>query len=176
MVSVMVMTPIHMHHGQASLEMIGLVISVHVAGMFAFSPVHGVAGRPGRAIPVVIGGGVTLLVAVAFAGTSAAGHSAGLTSGCSCSGWAGRRAWSPARHWSPRRCRARTGRAAQGSSDLLMGLSAAAGGAVAGLVVGTLGYGVLNAMASVLAVALLAATAHPSVRSNGGTSAATRAD
>jgi MFS family permease len=66
--------------------------------------------------------------------------------------------------------------AAQGASDLLMGLSAAAGGAVAGLVVGTLGYGVLNAMASALALALLAATAHPSVRSNVGTSTPTRAD
>jgi hypothetical protein len=45
-----------------------------------------------------------------------------------------------------------------------MGLSAAAGGAVAGLVVGTLGYGVLNAMASILVFVLLAATAHPGVR------------
>jgi hypothetical protein len=43
----------------------------------------------------------------------------------------------------------------QGSSDLLMGLAAAGGGAVAGLVVGRLGYGVLNAGASVLAVTLL---------------------
>jgi hypothetical protein len=47
---------------------------------------------------------------------------------------------------------------------------------MAGLIVGTLGYGVLNAMASALALTLLAATAHLSVRSNGGTSAVTRAD
>ncbi|HSI92210.1 MAG TPA: MFS transporter, partial [Jiangellaceae bacterium] len=49
MVSVMVMTPIHMDHGHASLTIIGLVISIHIAGMFAFSPVMGwLADRLGR--------------------------------------------------------------------------------------------------------------------------------
>ena len=176
MVSVMVMTPIHMQHGHASLELIGLVISVHVAGMFAFSPVMGwLTDRIGR-VPVIAGGGVTLLVAVTLAGTAQEGHSAELTAGLFLLGLG----------WSACLVAGSTlvtegvpgpdRPAAQGASDLLMGLSAAAGGAVAGLVVGTLGYGVLNAMASVLALALLAATAHPSVRSNGGTSAATRAD
>jgi hypothetical protein len=37
MVSVMVMTPIHLQPRHATLELIGLVISVHVVGMFAFS-------------------------------------------------------------------------------------------------------------------------------------------
>src|ERR671913_202893 len=81
MVSVMVMTPIHMDHGHASLEIIGLVISVHIAGMFAFSPVMGwLADQIGR-IPVVAGGAVALLASVALAGTSTVGHSAGLTAG-----------------------------------------------------------------------------------------------
>jgi MFS family permease len=125
---------------------------------------------------VIAGGGVTLLVAVTLAGTAQEGHSAELTAGLFLLGLG----WSAClvagstlvTEGVPGADRP----AAQGASDLLMGLSAAAGGAVAGLVVGTLGYGVLNAMASVLALALLAATAHPSVRSNGGTSAATRAD
>jgi MFS family permease len=176
MVSVMVMTPIHMQHGHASLELIGLVISVHVAGMFAFSPVMGwLADRIGR-IPVIACGGVTLLVAVALAGTAQEGYSAALTAGLFLLGLG----------WSACLVAGSTlvtegvpvadRPAAQGGSDLLMGLSAAGGGAVAGLVVGTLGYGVLNAMASVLAVALLAATAFVSVGSNGGTAAVTRAD
>jgi MFS family permease len=176
MVSVMVMTPIHMQHGHASLELIGLVISVHVAGMFAFSPVMGwLTDRIGR-IPVVAGGGVTLLVAVTLAGTAQEGHSAELTAGLFLLGLG----------WSACLVAGSTlvtdgvpgadRPAAQGASDLLMGLSAAAGGAMAGLIVGTLGYGVLNAMASALALTLLAATAHLSVRSNGGTSAVTRAD
>ena len=48
MVAVMVMTPLHMEHGGAELRIIGVVISVHVLGMFAFSPLVGHARRPGR--------------------------------------------------------------------------------------------------------------------------------
>jgi MFS family permease len=67
-VSVMVMTPIHMLPRHATLELIGLVISVHVVGMFAFSLVMGwLADRVGR-VPLIAGGGVTLLVAVALTG------------------------------------------------------------------------------------------------------------
>ncbi|MBD0293011.1 MAG: MFS transporter [Jiangellaceae bacterium] len=158
MVSVMVMTPIHMQHGQATLELIGLVISVHVAGMFAFSPVMGwLADRIGR-IPVVAGAALTLLVAVALSGTSSEGHSAGLTAGLFLLGlgWSGCLVAGSTLLTEGVPVSERP--AAQGASDLLMGLSAAAGGALAGLVVGTLGYGLLNAFASVLALGLLLAT------------------
>ena len=61
MVGVMVMTPLHMEHGGADLRIIGIVISVHVLGMFAFSPVVGwLADRLGRE-PVLGAGGVVLL-------------------------------------------------------------------------------------------------------------------
>ena len=164
MVSVMVMTPIHMQHGQATLELIGLVISVHVAGMFAFSPVMGwLADRFGR-IPVVAGGGVTLLVAVALSGTSHEGHSVGLTVGLFLLGLGWSACLVAGSTLLTEGVPAADRPATQGASDLLMGLSAAAGGAVAGLVVGTLGYGVLNAMSSVLVFVLLAATASPRVR------------
>ncbi|HEU4543476.1 MAG TPA: MFS transporter [Jiangellaceae bacterium] len=159
MVSVMVMTPIHMDHGHASLTVIGLVISIHVAGMFAFSPVMGwLADRVGR-LPVIALGGIVLLVSVALAGTAPEGHSAGLTAGLFLLGlgWsaclvAGSTLLSESVALEERPV-------VQGSSDLLMGLAAAGGGAVAGLVVGRLGYGVLNAGASVLAAAILAGVA-----------------
>ncbi len=165
MVSVMVMTPIHMDHGHASLEIIGFVLSVHIAGMFAFSPVMGwLADQVGR-IPVVAFGGVALLAAVTLSGTSTEGHSAGLTAGLFLLGlgWsaclvAGSTLLTEAVPIEDRP-------AAQGSSDLLMGLAAAAGGALAGVVVGTLGYGLLNAGAALLVVALLLATANPAARS-----------
>ena len=51
MVTVMVMTPVHMKHvshGEVSLTVIGFVISIHVVGMYAFSPVVG-ALKIGRA-------------------------------------------------------------------------------------------------------------------------------
>ena len=63
MVAIMTMTPVHMrahHHGLAA---VGLVISVHIAGMYLPSLVTGVlVDRVGR-IPVAVAAGVTLLLA-----------------------------------------------------------------------------------------------------------------
>jgi len=42
MVSIMVMTPVHMSHTDVALSVIGLVIRVHVLGMYALSPIVGV--------------------------------------------------------------------------------------------------------------------------------------
>ncbi len=42
MVLVMVMTPVHMQHHGMTLELVGVVISLHVLGMYALSPVLGV--------------------------------------------------------------------------------------------------------------------------------------
>lgn len=152
MVSVMVMTPIHMNHGGASISIIGFVISVHVLGMFAFSPVVGwIADRIGP-VTTILAGLVVLVGAVVLSGTSHEGHSVALTAGLFLLGLG----------WSfvtisgsvlltdvvPLSARP----AVQGASDLLMGLAAAGGGALAGLVVGWLGYGVLNVGAGVLLV------------------------
>lgn len=65
MTSVMVMTPVSMNHEGMSLELVGIVISVHIVGMYAASPVFGwLADRIGsRAVATV---GVGLFV-VAFA-------------------------------------------------------------------------------------------------------------
>jgi MFS family permease len=164
MVSVMVMTPIHMDHGHASLRVIGFVISVHIAGMFAFSPVMGwLSDQVGR-IPVLAGGGMALLASVALSGTSAEGHSIGLTLGLFLLGLGWSACLVAGSTLLTESVPVEVRPAAQGSSDLLMGLAAAAGGALAGVVVGTLGFGVLNAGAAVLVVALLLATTHPAAR------------
>ena len=155
MVSVMAMTPIHMDHGHASLEVIGFVISVHIAGMFAFSPVMGwLSDRVGR-IPVIAGGLIVLLASVALSGTAPEGHSAGLTAGLFLLGlgWsaclvAGSTLLSESVAVDERPV-------VQGASDLMMGLAAAGGGAIAGVVVGQLGYGILNAGAAILVASLL---------------------
>ncbi len=151
MVSVMVMTPIHMDHGGASLEVIGLVISGHVLGMFALSPVVGLLVDRFDS-PRVIGlGGLILLAALVLAGLSAPGASAGLGIGLFLLGLG----------WSFGTVAASTLLTAatpvvhrprvQGMVDMTTGFTAAAFGAVAGVVVGTLGYGWLNAGAAVLA-------------------------
>ena len=41
MVSIMAMTPIHLLHHGATLTIVGLTISLHIAGMYALSPVFG---------------------------------------------------------------------------------------------------------------------------------------
>ena len=82
MVGVMIMTPVHMGHAGGAegttLRLIGLVISVHVAGMYFFSPLVGwLADRAGRRTTVAVGGGL-LLAAAALAGDRWCGTSGSL--------------------------------------------------------------------------------------------------
>jgi MFS family permease len=64
MVGVMVMTPVHLEHHGAALQVVGLTISLHIAGMYALSPLMGrAADRIGR-VPVVLAGMAQLAVAV----------------------------------------------------------------------------------------------------------------
>lgn len=150
MVSVMVMTPVHLRHHDASLRIIGLVISVHVAGMFALAPVVGwLTDRLGR-LPVVLLAQVLLVAAVAVGGTAAAhAHTViavallllGL--GWSCALVSGSTLLSES---VPDDARP----SVQGAADFVMGMSGAAGGALAGAVVAGPGYGALNALAGLL--------------------------
>ncbi len=56
MVSVMAMTPIHLLHHGATLTIVGLTISLHIAGMYAVSPVFGLlADRWGRLRTIALG-------------------------------------------------------------------------------------------------------------------------
>jgi MFS family permease len=89
MVAVMTMTPVHMRHGGAELEVVGLVISVHIAGMYAASPLVGwLVDRAGR-VPVVYVAQTLLLLSVVVSG-GLAHSSTALAIGCSCSASAGR--------------------------------------------------------------------------------------
>ncbi|WPO74477.1 MFS transporter [Streptomyces sp. KN37] len=157
MVSIMVMTPVDLGHHGASLQLVGLVISGHIAGMYAFSPVMGwLADRFGRLS--VIGLTVGLLSCAALlAGTAGPSHgqtaaglfvlglgwSAGLVSG---SALLTDSVAQPARA------------AVQGLSDLTMNAAAGIGGAVAGLIVARASYGWLNLVGAciLLPVAALA--------------------
>jgi MFS family permease len=155
MVSVMAMTPVELGHHGASIDLVGLVISGHIAGMYAFSPLMGrLSDRVGRLSG--IGLAVGLLAGAAFlAGTAGGSHgrialglfvlglgwSAGLVSGSAL-----------LTDSVPQPARA----AAQGLSDLAMNTSAGIGGAVAGLVVAEASYGWLNFTAACLLIPLAA--------------------
>lgn len=151
MVSVMIMTPLHMSHGHASLEVIGLVISLHVVGMYAFSPVTGWAvDRWGGRVVIGIGSAV-LLTSSVLAASTAEGHSAVLTValvllglGWSCTLIAGSTLLTAA---IPLRQRPE----AQGLADVAMGLAGGGGGAAAGVVVDAWGFPALAVVAGGLA-------------------------
>lgn len=154
MVAVMVMTPLHMTHGQAEIELVGLVISLHILGMYGLSPVAGQLTDRVGAPRVVLLGVLVLVLACVLAGISPDGHTTTLTLGlvalglgwsCTMVAGSGTVAGSV-----PVRERA----AVQGAADLVMGLSAAAAGALAGVVMQFLGYGVLCLLAGGAAVAL----------------------
>ncbi len=141
MVAVMVMTPVHMAHVDVTLTVIGLVISVHVLGMFAFSPIVGsLSDRLGRVRVIQIGLGILIISAVisGFARADDA-YTLGvglflLGLGWSCTLIAGSALLSESV--------ADTFKASsQGASDLVMNLAGAGGGAVAGVIIGTLSYG-----------------------------------
>lgn len=157
MVTVMIMTPLHMEHGGAELEVIGFVISVHVLGMFAFSPVMGwAADRLGRSA-VMVGGGAVLLVSLALCGSSPEGSSWQILTGLFLLGLG----WSAATVAASTVIADRTPIEArtdvQGTSDMAMALTAAGGGGLAGVVVGSLGYAALALLAALLALGVVVA-------------------
>jgi MFS family permease len=62
MVVVMTMTPLHMTEHGHGLAAVGLVLSAHTAGMFAFSPISGwMAQRLGNVTTILMGVGVLAL-------------------------------------------------------------------------------------------------------------------
>ena len=160
MVGVMVMTPVHMGHAGgsdgATLQVIGLVISVHVAGMYLFSPLVGIlADRAGRRATVAVGG-LLLLAAAALAGTAAPGAAVQLGIGLlllglgwSCGLIAGSTLVSES-------VGADLRPTAQGGTDLLMGLGAALAGVVGGPLLAVGGFGLVCAVSAVLVLPLAA--------------------
>ena len=65
MVGLMAMTPLHiMHHGGTE-GIVGITLSLHIAGMYALSPVFGLlASRLGRIPVIVVGWGIFLIAIV----------------------------------------------------------------------------------------------------------------
>lgn len=74
MVALMAMTPLHLMHHGGSPEIVGVTLSLHIAGMYAFAPVFGfLASRWGR-VPVIVLGWAMLLFASAISYLSGPSH------------------------------------------------------------------------------------------------------
>lgn len=169
MVAVMSMTPVHIrgagHDAAHTLRIVGIVISLHIAGMYAFSPVMGwLSDRLGRRV-VILGGIVALVAACAVAGT--AGHDTTMLAvglvflglGWSATMIAGSALLSQS---VPQELRP----SAQGLSDLVMGLAAAGAGALSGVVVYAWNYPRLTLFAAIatLPLGVLALAKHSAPR------------
>lgn len=166
MIAIMTMTPVHMDHHGADLRLIGLVISLHIAGMYVLSPLFGLATDRWGAVPVIVVGG-TVLLAAALLVIGVEEHDWRLTVGLVLLGlgWsAGLVAGSALLAGVADEHRT----IVQGTSDVSMNLGGALGGLVGGAVVAVADFGALAAVSAVLLLAyltLVVATARRAGRS-----------
>lgn len=156
MVSVMSMTPVHLIAHGADLTVVGFTISLHVAGMFAFSPLFGWSSdRLGR-IPTILMGQLLFAVAILVIALGELSNTA-VAVGLVLLGLG----------WSASTVAASalvsdlvTGTARvrmQGRSDTVMSVAGAVGGASAGPVLALVGYAGLAWLVGILVLGLILA-------------------
>ena len=146
MVSVMAMTPVHLQHMGYDIVIVGFTISLHIAGMYALSPLMGyLADKLGKMQTILLGQFV-FVAALLFAGI---GHADRLmvTIGLTLLGlgWSAATVAGSALLSSTLPAEEKTN--VQGLSDSVMNLSGAFGGAIAGLLLASFHFEGLNAIA-----------------------------
>jgi MFS family permease len=146
MVSVMSMTPVHMKHDGATLSIVGFIISVHIAGMYAFSPAFGwLADKLGR-IQTVIAGQLIYIASLFISATAGHNHDQ-ITLGLFLLGlgWSASTVGGSALLTATLPPQQKTN--VQGLSDSSMQLSGAIGGAIAGTILAAVQFEGLNFVA-----------------------------
>ena len=156
MISTTSTSPLYLHDQGHTVGVIGIAVSLHLAGMYVASPLSGwLADRFGR-VPVIAAGALMLIFAVALAGLAPGQAGATIIAGLFLNGvgWnlafvAGSAlltdALSPAERAS-----------VQGLADLFMGLMGAIGSAAGGMILGLWGFAILNAVGALLVLGPLA--------------------
>ena len=143
MVSVMSMTPIHMKSMGFDLVVVGFTISLHIAGMYAFSPIFGwLSDKLGRVQTVILGQGI-YVAALAIAGFGQDDRTL-VTIGLFLLGlgWSASTVGGAALLTATLPVEEKTN--VQGLSDSLMNLSGAFGGAIAGSILAAFMFVGLN--------------------------------
>jgi MFS family permease len=157
MVSIMAMTPVHMEGMHFGLVIIGFTISLHVAGMYAFSPVFGWLVDKLGAIRVVLTGQVIYIAALLFAGIGS--HDRVLiTIGLFLLGLGWSAATVAGSALLSKSLQVHEKANVQGISDSFQSLSGAFGGLLAGAILSLVGYQGLNFVAFMPVVAILTLT------------------
>ncbi|GER23428.1 putative MFS-type transporter YddS [Zafaria cholistanensis] len=184
MVAVMGMAPVHLQHlvegnhaalpasgdeyglTADTLVLVGIVISVHVAGMFGLSPVMGwLADRHGRL--GLMAGAQLLFAAGLFAAALGQALPAVVAAGLVVLGLGWSMATVAASAYIAESVRGAAAVPAQGVSDMLMGLAGAAGGAGGGLVLALGGFAGLNLAALAVVAAITALLGNALAKAHG---------
>ena len=155
MVAVMSMTPAHLKMEGATLVVVGFTISVHIAGMYAFSPIFGILADKLGKIQTVILGQAIYVAALTFAGFGMHDHNLVLLGlfllGL---GWSAATVSASSLLSSSLPVEQKTN--VQGLSDSLMNLSGAFGGAISGSIMAALMFVGLNLSALIPVAVILA--------------------
>lgn len=156
MVAVMAMTPVHLVDHGASLAIVGLTISLHIAGMYALSPVFGIlADRFGR-IQVIVLGQMILALSLFLTGLGSESEFIVLAGLILLGlGWSAATVAASALLTESTSLEKRT--VMQGRSDVVMSGSGAIGGALSGVVLLMVGYGGLSLVSLGLVAGVLIA-------------------
>ena len=163
MVAVMTVTPLHMDDGAHEKTVIGLVISLHVVGMYFFAPVVGWLVDRLRTELMVGSAGVILFIGAEMASHTDPEDSLGVFVGLFLVGlgWSFSMIAGSALLSSVFPVQERA--SVQGAADFTMITFGASGGLLSGVIVQATDYHTLSHYAAVLALSLVAAALYPVV-------------
>jgi MFS family permease len=158
MISTTSTSPLYLHDQGHPVGIIGVAVSLHLAGMYVASPLSGwLCDRFGR-LPIIGAGALVLIAAVLLAGLAPGSDHALIILGLFLNGvgWnlafvAGSALLTDALSTTERA-------STQGLADLAMGLMGAFGSAAGGMILGVWGFAILNGVGAALVLGPLAIT------------------
>ena len=154
MIAVMVTAPLHMLEGDQGLRLIGFVESVHVLGMFAFSPLVGMACERFGVRPTIVAGSLISFAGAEIAAYTPSASSLGMFIGLGLVGlgWSFCLISGSSLLTSVISANDKVG--VQGAADLLMNGAGVLSGFAAGAIVGWQGFGFMSRYIGIATVAV----------------------
>lgn len=149
MVTLMTMSPVHMHHHGGDVSIVGLTISLHVLGMFALAPLSGYLADSIGYVPTILVGVVVFLASI-VTGVTVSETAAGMMVCLFLLGWG----WSFVTVAASAMLTAAASEhdrlSVQGASDTMMNLVAAVAAAVSGPIMAAITFPGLSALCILL--------------------------
>lgn len=151
MVGLMAMTPLHLMHHGGTHGLVALTLSLHIAGMYALSPVFGMLAAKFGRIPVIHLGWLILLVTAFLAFIAGGSHAVTITALTLLGlGWSAVTVAGATLITELTPAKDRTQR--QGQSDTFMSAAGAAAGALSGVGFSIAGFPLLAVVSALLVV------------------------